>query len=332
MKFIRVNYEDVLEDIDSRSRQPSHGCKFNTSFHPEFDEPNTPVPTELPYSFKRWLPLVMRSRGLLAADSQVVTFSPSQARLLLKVADSSIPCGYVNRIYREDIEDEILPTLQRLQFPPEGLFMRLEACSAKDGNQIVPGRLSLNSVADIILQLVTSSRARNALANILSPDPSGSLTEFKTDPEQFELFFLPFNSRMQSAREYRVFCPPVDSSANIHISAISQYEWHKPWFFASVSEDNARQIAQEITTKCDEILAEIRNELVTPNEMDRYLLTQGFTFDDLFDEQTRKCQLIELNVFGIRSACGSCLFQWKADKDVLYSGGGRDEIELRVTY
>ncbi|KAI4858598.1 hypothetical protein F4820DRAFT_468117 [Hypoxylon rubiginosum] len=332
MKLVRVKYEEVLEDINSRSRQPTNDCKFNTSFHPESDEPNTPVPTELPYSFRRWLPLVMRSRGLLPADSQVITFSLSQARLLLKVANSSIPCGYVNRIYREEIKDEILPTLQRLQFPPEGLFMRLEACSAKDGVQSVPGRLSLSSVDDVILRLVTSSRARNALAKILSPDRSDASIGFKPDLEEFKLFFLPFNNRMQLAREYRVFCPPVDSLADMHISAISQYEWHKLWLFAFRSEDHACRIAKEITRKCEEILTEIRKDLMSPNEMDRYLLTQGFTFDVLFDEQTRQCQLIEVNVFGIRSACGSCLFQWKTDKDVLYSAGGKTETEFRITY
>ncbi|KAI1771514.1 hypothetical protein F4818DRAFT_206033 [Hypoxylon cercidicola] len=330
MKFIRVIYQEVLEDIDSRSRQPSYGHRFNTSFHPESDEPNTPIPTELPYSFKRWLPLVMRSRGLLPSDSQAIAFPRPKALLLLSVANSSIPAGYVNRIYREEVEEEIVPILQRLEFPPGGLFMRLEACSPKDGVQLVPGQLPLSSVDDVILRLVTSSRARNALANTLDPEPD-PVTGLRTSPDEFELFFLPFNDRMKAAREYRVFCPPVDSLADIHISAISQYEWHKPWLFALKSEDEAHRIANAITNQCNDILAEITNELKTPNKTNHYIRAQGLTFDVLFDEETGACQLIELNVFGVRSACGSCLFQWKIDKDVLYAGG-ESEVEFRVTY
>jgi hypothetical protein len=43
--------------------------------------------------------------------------------------------------------------------------------------------------------------------------------------------------------------------------------------------------------------------------------------------------LIELNSFGTRSGCGSCLFHWLRDGDILYSkgtGNGK-KVEFRVS-
>lgn len=88
-------------------------------------------------------------------------------------------------MYAEDIEDEITPALAGLWFQPDGLFMRLEACSPKDGAQKVRDRRSFHTVYEIILRLVTSSRARNALSDALQSGAS-----------QVELFFVRFNPRM----------------------------------------------------------------------------------------------------------------------------------------
>lgn len=61
---------------------------------------------------------------------------------------------------------------------------------------------------------------------------------------------------------------------------------------------------------------------------DRLMMEQGFSFDLFYDEDTEKCSLVELNTFGVRSACGSCLFQWVDDREVLYGG---EEAEFRVS-
>jgi hypothetical protein len=71
-------------------------------------------------------------------------------------------------------------------------------------------------------------------------------------------------------------------------------------------------------------------EEVTESERveDKLLLEQGFSFDLFYEEETGRCELVELNTFGVRSACGSCLFQWVDDRKVLY---GEKEAEFRVS-
>ncbi|KAI0164600.1 hypothetical protein GGR57DRAFT_449874 [Xylariaceae sp. FL1272] len=307
--LVKVDYSSVQRETD----RPRTNV-FNTSFHTADEAPGLERPSDLPYSFKRWLPLIMDSRKLPMSSAQKIAFSRAEARLLLNAAEGSIQSGTVNRMYAEDLEEEILPMLRRLEFPPEGLFMRLNACSAKDGVQQVPGRSSLHSAEEVVLLLVTSTRARNALANDLDRG-TGS----------FELYFLPFDEQMSSASEYRVFCPPRGH----RISAISQYQWHKPWKFAECAEGEHRKILRQILNGCEDIRKLILGELDAKDETDMLLLDQGFSFDVLF-EDSGCCKLVELNVFGVRSGCGSCLFQWINDRDVLY-GAVHDEVEFRVT-
>ncbi|KAI0548163.1 hypothetical protein F4679DRAFT_328056 [Xylaria curta] len=328
-RLVNIDHFEVLADIEqqysSRSRahpDESARARFNTSFHTEREAPGLPTrPSEKPYSFKRWLPLILRSRGLASSDAQIITFSLAQARLLLQVADASIPSGTINRIYREEIDEEIVPAFKSLTFPPEGLFMRLEACSAKDGAQKIPGNSALRSVNQILILLLTSLRARNALFNAL-----------EEGFEKFELFFIPWNDRMQSEREYRVFCPPFSSADSLRVSAISQYRWHSQWRFYLWSDEVKKQAMEKIVKGVDAIRKQIATELDAGNEMDNLLMRQGLTFDVFYDEERDVVQLIELNVFGVRSACGSCLFQWIRDRKILEGDVELDEVEFRVTY
>ncbi|KAI1179310.1 hypothetical protein F4777DRAFT_468899 [Nemania sp. FL0916] len=328
MKFtlVNVDLDEVMADEEQQYSLRAHAdgfakARFNTSFHTEREAPDLPSrPSEEPYSFKRWLPLILRSRGLAPTDAQIVTFSRAQARLLLQAADASIPSGSINRIYREEIDEEIIPAFGSLTFPPAGLFMRLEACSAKDGVQKY-GRAALRSVGEILLLLLTSLRARNALHNAL-----------EGDAKVFELFFTPWNDRMRSEREYRVFCPPPCSKDSLRISAISQYRWYQQWLFHYQSAENRNQAVEKIIEGVDKIREQIAAELDPENEMDALLMRQGLTFDVFFDEGHDLVQLVELNVFGARSACGSCLFQWIRDRETLEGRGKPGDVEFRVTY
>ncbi len=329
MKVIIVNVDhlEVLADIEQQASSRSHAdnsarARFNTSFHTEREAPDLPTrPSEKPYSFKRWLPLILRSRGLASSDAQVVTFSLAQARLLPRVAEASIPSRSINRIYREEIDEEIVPVFESLIFPPEGLFMRLEACSAKDGAQKIPGNSALRSVQEILLLLLTSLRARNALFNAL-----------EGDAKVFELFFTPWNGRMRSEREYRVFCPPFRPAESLRISAISQYRWHKQWLFHLASDELRKQAVEKVAEGSNAIRKQIAKGLDVEDEMDDMLMRQGLTFDVFFDEERDLVQLVELNVFGVRSACGSCLFQWVRDRKTLEGRGEHEDVEFRVTY
>ncbi len=150
MRLKVIDYDEVRRDLDTGV--PVH---FNTNFHTAAEAPGLPVPSEKPTSFARWLPLVLRSRGLPSSAVQVVALSPAQARLAVEASGASVHTGVLNRVYAEELEDEIAVPLSRysavtsldppssspsssrpsggLVFPPEGLFMRLSACSPKDG-------------------------------------------------------------------------------------------------------------------------------------------------------------------------------------------------------
>ncbi|KAI1760546.1 hypothetical protein GGR53DRAFT_470229 [Hypoxylon sp. FL1150] len=323
IKFVRVDYKEVLQDQISTPRTSTYAHQFNTCYHPARDSPNQLVPTESPYSFKAWLPVILGTRCLKDSDCQVISLSGWNAKFLLEVTNASIPAGRVNLTYQEEVSQTIEPYFKGLKFPPSGLFMRLDACSAKDGVQRVPGQLSLHSVKDIILRLVTSTRARNALAN------NGA-------PEDFQLFFLPFNPRIIPAREYRIFCPPTRPGTVLNVAAISQYQWHKPWLLKDLSKEEAIRVSRQITSKCCQILTIINGAVEKvpgiTEQIHDLLISQGLTFDVFYDEESYECHLIELNVFGIRSAAGSCLYQWKNDLKVLYNPGHDADIEFRITY
>lgn len=322
VNFVKIPYTTVKNDIDTNTR-PRY---FNTAFHTEEEAPGFERPSEAPYSFKRWLPVILQSRKLTSSAVQVVRLTVSQTRLLIQACDASIPKGSINLLLAEDVEDVIEPAFSGLAFPAEGLFMRLDACSPKDGVQQVPGQVEIHSVKEAVLRLVTSLRCRNALVKILESiegDADGG-----SDRAAAEIYFLPFNSRMMSEREYRVFCPPGGQI----ITGISQYRWHKEWVFNDRSDEEQEQAFERIIAGARELHRAICEDVDRRRHMDDLLLKQGFSFDVFYDEEHDTCELVELNVFGIRSGCGSCLFQWVDDREQLYGEASRGpKLEFRVT-
>ncbi|RDL41702.1 uncharacterized protein BP5553_01681 [Venustampulla echinocandica] len=287
--------------------------RFNSSFHTEAEAPILLPPTEIPYSFERWLPLISRTQNIPSSSIQVITLSRSQGNLLLKASQSSLIRRETSRMYAEDLDDEIKPTLSSLIFPPGGLFLRFAACSPKDG---VGGTTPLRTVNDILLRIATSFRATNSIRNILDTDATG-----------IKLLFLPHNSRMETAREYRVFCPPPSGL----IAALSQYKWHQPSKFHDRDPDDIEKTIQTIMMGTRRIHTEILKELGNPGacKVAELVLQQGFTFDISFDEETGRSYLVELNAFGTRSGCGSCLFHWLTDNAQLY--GREQDVEFRIS-
>ncbi|KAL7943571.1 hypothetical protein V8C42DRAFT_329442 [Trichoderma barbatum] len=310
MELKVVDYQEVLQDLDK-----GVPINFNTNFHTAAQAPDLPIPSNKPYNYEIWLPLIQKSRGIPLSELQVVSLSRNRIKLLVQAAAASIHTRVLNRSYAEDLEEDVYPAFQGLIFPPEGLWMRFGACSPKDGAQLTPGQLSIRSVEDIVLRITTSLRTWSALTNILN-----------SDAEVAYAYFLPFNVGMKSAREYRVFCVPN----SLDISAVSQYEWHKPWIFANEDRNVMANMAQKILGGIQKVHVEVIAYMKAheDKELETLIRSQGFTFDVLYDEIAGQCMLIELNTFGVRSACGSCLFQWLKDRAVLYGETGN--IEFRV--
>lgn len=139
MRLVHIDYAQV-----SSSLTKQHPTDFNTSFHTAAEVPDLWLPSELSYSFKRWLPLILRSQCFPPESLLTITLPKAQAKLLLKAAEALIQAGRANRMYAEDLEGEVHPRPRALAFPAEDLFMRLDACSAKDGARAAPGRPSLH--------------------------------------------------------------------------------------------------------------------------------------------------------------------------------------------
>ncbi|KAK2052446.1 hypothetical protein LY76DRAFT_670987 [Colletotrichum caudatum] len=209
MRWIKeiINFAAVRTDAEDESTQ------FTTCLHAENDAPDKKKTSKAPYSYGRWLYLILESQNLSPDLLQKVALTHSQARLLYNACKASIQNNRANLVVAEGLDEEIAPAFSALQFPPEGLFAHLNACSPKDGAQAVPGKVSLRSAAEIILHLVTSGRWRTAPADCLNAlIPVG-------------VFFLPFDKHMSSERKFLLLYRPEDC----RITGISQYSWHKRW-------------------------------------------------------------------------------------------------------
>jgi hypothetical protein len=147
--------------------------------------------------------------------------------------------------------------------------------------------------------------------------------------KEIPLYFLPYNSKMRTDREFRVSCPPGDG----RISVVSQYKWHARSIFASMPPGDIEATFLRVLNRIRDVHAEIMAVVEERgDELDELMLRQGFTFDVMWDEEER-AQLIKLNSFGTRSGCGACLFHWLRDGDVLYGkkAGENGEVEFRIS-
>ncbi|RFU33716.1 hypothetical protein B7463_g2606, partial [Scytalidium lignicola] len=292
MKLVIIDSHLVDEEPDN----------YDSNFHSAEDAPGLGIPNEKASHFKRWLPLILRSQNIDPNKIQTICLSQSQGRLLLDAAQSSLHTRKLNGMYAEELADDIVPVFSKLIFPPEGLFLRLDSCSPKDGTGTTK---PLRTTEEIILRLTTSHRAMRAVTDLL-----------RRDIPSIDLIFLPHNDRMKPDHEFRVFCAPPLAK----IRGVSQYRWHEPFVFRGRPMDEVEDITKKVMKGIELIREEILEEAKTGKggELDALVPKQGFTFDVIYDELTGKTSLIELNSFGARSGCGSCLFHWIRDRNVLY--------------
>lgn len=314
-----------LVKIDPKEVE-AHPENFNSYFHTQIEVPHLRIPDEAPYAYHRWLGLIASSQDIPRHFIQTITLTKPQALLLIESSRSSLQTKVINRMYKEDLDNEVAPAFRHLRFPPEGLFMRLDACSPKDG---VRGVSPVGSIDEILLRLTTSARALSSMNGCL-----------ERGEESVRVFLLPYDEKMSTKREFRAFCRPESGA----ISAISQYKWHAPFYFPS---QNVAALVEKITGGIEKIHETIRADLLNAmngtekeaSEMAAMMVKQGYSFDVMWDEVRGKVSLIELNTFGARSGCGSCLFHWIRDMDVLYgrsnvsgqSGQEQQQAEFRIS-
>lgn len=190
--------------------------------------------------------------------------------------------------------------------------MRLTDISPKDS----PTRMPVRSLRQLLTILSTSSRAQWELENRIRNN------------EEINLYLRPWDEGMGKGVEFRVFVPPPPPPthhAAFHISAISQYSWHKPLpplgnmtvvgHLANLALDGAHKVLEDIVRTAAEA------------KTIEGLTEWGLSFDVVVKADGR-VQFVEANPFGVASETGSCLFHWIGDAAVLY--GKNSCVEVRV--
>jgi hypothetical protein len=282
----------------------------------------TRIPTTVPEMsttfYGLWKDLIVRLRNISPHDVHTVVLSPRYATTLLDASTvATLAGGRISELHRDDLLDpspfdHLFPAQQSKSDAPR-YFARYDAVSAKDSLLRAP----LTSAQAVVEQLATSQRSHHAITDALGTD------------SPIHVYFMPWDDMMDTRGEYRVFCAPT-SAYHPHpsrVTAVSQYSWHKRSLLADLP---LAQIEAEMVHLLEGI-ARIHAEIMVysvGNGMNERLNREGFVFDVYVHTGTREVQLLELNPFGVRSNCGSCLFHWVADAETLY--GGKDEIEVRL--
>jgi len=210
--------------------------------------------------------------------------------------------GRIPEMYREDVEDLLLPLLAPY-FPGRGerYFMRLDEASSKDG---VGSMGPFQDARGVAISLLTSHRA------------------FKTlrDPGEGEMIhFLPWRNDIGSDNEWRVFVP-----GDGRVRAVSQYSESLVWGDDEVEGyKRLREVVPRVL-ECNEMF---RKRVEAEG---KELPESGYVLDvhAALRDGEWVVEPVELNPFGAQMASGSGLFNWPADWRRMY--GLEDEIEVRV--
>ncbi|KAG8529619.1 uncharacterized protein KY384_006256 [Bacidia gigantensis] len=263
-----------------------------------------------------WLDLVLSSQRI-PRDSVHQILLPRSFLLFLKHAsESALLTGRVPEADAEELAD-LFPTstirgkniaalIQKTKY-----FARLDTCSLKDA---IVGEGPIKNVKDIWTRLATSSRGMMGIRDIRNADPESDVY----------LWLFPWNENIQTRFEYRVFCCPPEGE----MVAVSQYQWHSKWYHGEKKRQEQHDIAERLVMNCQVV----HDQIMEHSAMTEEIRESGFVFDVVEDPDTQQVALLELNDFGAMSCCGSCLFQWIKDAEVLYGMKVEEGVEVRVAY
>ncbi|KAL8834498.1 MAG: hypothetical protein Q9170_003733 [Blastenia crenularia] len=318
-----VSFDDVemaLEEAKETFREPQG---YNTNSHSLKDiQQQLPSLSYIPPDpirpwilLEPWLDLVMKSQGLYSSDVHKIELSRSFLAQCLVMSRAAAIMGQLPS-NAEDLEflaesfpketvkgidvDQLLQT--------QRLFVRLDTTSLKDTLQ---GSGSVKSSKDIWTRLATSARGAAGIEALVN-DPGR---------RPVCLYLIKWDDNMRTDLEYRVFCVPRKGK----ISAISQYKWHAQWYHAHESLEKQYEIAQRVYDNAKTI----HQQIMLHPAMTEQMKNRGFVFDIVENPtDSNATRLIELNDFGAMTGCGSCLFHWLKDAEILY--GLEEAVEIRV--
>lgn len=305
--------------------------EYNTNFHTreEITEALPQLqhfaPDEQPWILLGpWLDLIMFSRGLRDEDVHRIQLPGTFLVQLVYASKVALQMCHLAKDDAEDLADAFPRTtirgddLDELLRGSENFFVRLDTCSLKDA---LVGNGYIKDVQDLWTRLATSARGMSGIRSLRDSDMSMPVY----------VYLFPWREGMRTELEYRVYCPPLlaggigpRKSAEAKISAISQYNWHTPWYHSSANNEH-QNIAQRLLKSCQVL----HKEIMAHPAMTEQVKSRGFVFDVIEDPRTQDVQLIELNAFGAMTGCGACLFHWVRDAKLLY--GLEEKVEVRVT-
>ncbi|KAJ6519308.1 hypothetical protein C8R45DRAFT_950953 [Mycena sanguinolenta] len=276
------------------------------------------IPTDVPdwptTFYGPWKDLIVRLRHINPSHVHVVVLTRHYAQTLLDASNVAMLTGYISNLHKDDLLDPS-PFDHLFGAPPHAprYFARYDASSPKDSHIKGP----LTSAQAVVEQLATSHRSRHALKEALSED------------SPVRVYLMPWDDTMDTRREYRVFCAPTSAyhPRPSRVTAVSQYSWHKRSLLADLPPAQLEAEMAHLLEGITHIHAEIIAHSLQ-NGMNALLNRDGFVFDVYLHPGTREVQLLELDPFGVRANCGSCLFHWVTDAETLF--GGKEQIEVRL--
>ena len=319
-----IPLKDVEQSFAAAKQRGKRQTDYNTAFHtheeisaalPELQH-NPPDPVQPWILLRPWLDLIQSSQGLPSHSMHEIELPQTVLSLLARVLPVALITG---RLPPSDVEDlhATFPTTTTLGVPLRTLFHdtrvfpRLDTCSLKDA---VLGHVGpVKDIPDLWTRLASSARGGAGIRALSAQDPQAPV----------RLYLFPWNARMDPELEYRVFCAPPDG----RISAVSQYKWHDRWRHGGECISAHNEVVRRVWLGVKDVHARIMAHPSMAEELPR----TGFSFDVY--EDLNGCLgvgLIELNGFGALSGCGSCLFHWIRDAEVLYGVGGGVEFRVGV--
>lgn len=274
---------------------------YNTAAHRISEHPAHVEEADIEFdinatTFDKWLPLILESRGMETQYQSILlpnTIIPDlMDAVRIYKTTGSVPSRSIM-----SLKGEVCFSTLTCFDANKRWFVRSDDVSGKDGEG---ADKPITTIDQLLILLTTSWRLYGSYAR----HKRGS----------FRLHLLPWDDDTDAMNEFRVFVPPSTDISKSRISAISQYRW-----WSTIPEAMKGRLPEIVDAACT-IFASIQRQGAMSKA-----LAQGFSFD--IQWRSSGTQLVELNGFGALQYTGACLFNWVADRHILY-----DEMEADLDH
>lgn len=138
--------------------------------------------------------------------------------------------------------------------------VQLGACSIKHS---LVGKSPVKGVKDLWTRLAASARDMNAVEHL------------RKASMHIYMYLFPWSDDVRTELGFCVFCPPRTGT----IAAISQCEWHAPWYHAPQIREHEK-MAQRLLESCEKL----HQRIMAHSAMTDCLQCIGFVFDVMWSK------------------------------------------------